>query len=113
MFRFSPDSDDDIEAEEHKSGARSDNTNPVDRHEEKKIPGPIFGNSAVQEQPRNQMPQWGNNEEDELSDYVDENFEIDETDELWGLNEQMNKFRHFETKDNDIKKIAQNNRPSD
>lgn len=58
------------------------------------------------------MPQWGNNSEDELSDYVDENFEIDETDEHWGLNEQMDKFKRFETKVNDIKKIAQNNRPS-
>lgn len=44
---------------------------------------------------------------------MDENFEIDETDERWGLNEQMDKFRHFETKVNDIKNIAQNNQPRD
>ena len=87
--------------------------------EEEKKEGPqepLFGNRSS---PRaeNRVPNWGNQqaeeEEDELSDYVDENFDIDETDELWGLNEQMDKFRNFETKDNDIKKIAGNNCPSD
>ena len=38
-----------------------------------------------------------------MSDYVDENFEIDETDEYWGLNKQ--EFRNFDPNTNDIIKI--------
>lgn len=28
--------------------------------------------------------------QDELSDYIDENFELDETDELWGIKKMNN-----------------------
>ena len=27
---------------------------------------------------------------DDLSDYIDENFDLDETDELWGIQRQLN-----------------------
>ena len=30
------------------------------------------------------------NAKDDLSDYIDENFDLDETDELWGIQNQMN-----------------------
>ena len=31
------------------------------------------------------MKEYSENQESELSDYIDENFELDETEELWGL----------------------------
>lgn len=31
-----------------------------------------------------------NDQKDEMSDYIDENFELDETDELWGVNKKFN-----------------------
>ena len=49
----------------------------------------------------------------ESSDYIDENFEHDETDEMWGLpaleklNSQQFERRHFKSRLNNLKKICQ------
>lgn len=49
-----------------------------------------------------------NQEEDEMSDYVDENFELDETDEFWGI-ETNDNIKEFLTHDNDIKQVDKKN----
>ena len=43
------------------------------------------------------------------SDYIDENFELDETDELWGLNKQnYENLKMLKPKQNNIQLIDQN-----
>ena len=46
-------------------------------------------------------------DEDQMSDYVDENFEMDETDEYWGLNK--NPCHEQKSIYNDIKKVDKRN----
>ena len=48
-------------------------------------------------------------EEDEDSDYIDENFEMDETDEFWGIN--RHRCGDFIQNTNDIKNMDQKNIP--
>ena len=45
-----------------------------------------------------------NNQKDpgELSDYIDENFELDETDELWGIQNKVNNCQNLNPHKNDI-----------
>lgn len=51
-------------------------------------------------------PNSGNSPyENELTEYIDENFDIDETDELWGLQSKMNNCFQLNPNKNDIQKI--------
>lgn len=42
---------------------------------------------------------------DDLSDYIDENFDLDETDELWGIQRQLNNCHMLQPNQNDIAQI--------
>lgn len=41
----------------------------------------------------------------DLSDYIDENFDLDETDELWGIQSNMNRCHTLRPNQNNIAQI--------